>query len=189
MKNIAIFASGSGTNAEQIIRHFSRSETARVVLLLSNREDAYALVRARSFGVETVVFDRKTWLESDRIPQLLAEHQVDFIVLAGFLWLLPPALIRAFPNRILNIHPSLLPAYGGKGMYGDRVHRAVIEAGEKQSGITIHRVNEAYDSGAILAQYKTEVSSDDTPESLASRIHELEHAHYPRIIEQEILKL
>ena len=189
MNNIAIFASGSGTNAEQIIRYFAHSETARVTLLLSNREDAYALTRARTLGVETIVFDRSTFRESDRIPHLLAEHKIDFLVLAGFLWLLPTALVQAYSGRILNIHPSLLPAYGGKGMYGNRVHQAVIEAGEKESGITIHRVDEIYDNGAIVAQYKLKVLPDDTPETLAARIHELEYTHYPRVIEQEIRKL
>lgn len=189
MKNIAIFASGSGTNAERIIRHFAQNPAARVALLLSNRPDAGALGRARALGVETLVVDRETFRDGDRVAGLLARRQIDFIALAGFLWLLPPGLVHAYAGRILNIHPSLLPAYGGKGMYGDRVHRAVIEAGERESGITIHRVDEVYDNGDVVARYRLEVRPGETPESLAARIHELEYAHYPRTIEREIMKL
>ena len=185
MKKIAIFASGSGSNAEAIIRHFSASTRARVTLLLSNNPEAYALTRAENLKVETAVFDR-TLFNSPAMVELLASHGIDYIVLAGFLWLVPSALVEAYRNRIVNIHPALLPAYGGKGMYGDRVHRAVLEKGEKESGITIHKVNEVYDSGDIIAQYRLAVERDDTPDTLASRIHELEHRYFPLVIEAEI---
>jgi len=188
MKKIAIFASGSGSNAEAIIRHFAASPLARVTLLLSNNPEAYALTRAANLGVETVLFDRRVF-NAPEMSELLVSHEVDFVVLAGFLWLVPPALVEAYRNRIVNIHPALLPAYGGKGMYGDRVHRAVLEKGEKESGITIHRVNEVYDSGDILAQYRLSVRPNDTPETLAVRIHELEHRYFPLVIEEEIRRL
>ena len=147
MKKIAIFASGSGSNAENIATYFASKESARVTLILTNRADAPVLQRASRLGIESVVFDRDTFYNSDKIIELLAAHGIDYIVLAGFLWLVPDNLLKAYPDRIVNIHPSLLPKHGGKGMYGDRVHRAVIESGDKESGITIHRVNELYDSG------------------------------------------
>ncbi len=185
MKNIAIFASSAGSNAQQIIDHFAGSDRARVALLLSNNPQAYALERARAAGVEAVVFDRAQ-LASGQVLRLLEERGIDYVVLAGFLWLMPSELVAAYRGRIVNIHPALLPAYGGKGMYGDRVHEAVIAAGEKESGITIHAVNEHYDQGDILAQYKVAVTPDDTPETLAAKIHALEHAHFPIVIAQQI---
>lgn len=187
MTNIAIFASGSGTNAEAIMTHFADSAAGRVALLLSNRADAYALTRAERFGVPAEVFSREEFLDpAGRVALLLQEYRIDFIVLAGFLWLVPEFLTTAYAGRIVNIHPALLPKFGGKGMYGDRVHRAVIEAGERQSGITIHRVNERYDSGDTLFQATVAVEADDTPESLAAKIHELEHRHFPAVIERTI---
>ncbi len=189
MHKIAIFASGSGSNAEEIIRHFATGELARVGLVLCNRPGAGVIARAESLGVETVLFDRDAFYDSDRIVTLLRERGIDYVVLAGFLWLVPSSLIEAYRGRIVNIHPALLPNYGGKGMYGDRVHRAVIEAGEPESGITIHLVNEVYDSGAILAQFTVPVAPGDTPETLASKIHALEHAHFPEVIEAELRKL
>ena len=186
MKRIAIFASGSGSNAEVMIRHFSASPLARVTLLLSNNPEAGALARAKNLGVETVVFDRELF-HSSAMAGVLASHGIDYIVLAGFLWLVPPALVDAYRDRIVNIHPALLPAYGGKGMYGERVHRAVLANGEKESGITIHKVNELYDSGDMIAQYRLAVRPDDTPETLASRIHALEHRYFPLVIEAEII--
>ncbi len=188
MKNIAIFASGSGTNAQRIIDHFAASDSARVELLLSNNPEAYALERARRAGVETAVFDRAQ-LASGEVLELLRRHSIDYVVLAGFLWLMPAALVAAYRGRIINIHPALLPAYGGKGMYGDRVHEAVIAAGEKESGITIHAVDECYDRGDILAQFKVTVTPEDTPATLAEKIHALEHAHFPLIIAQEIERI
>ncbi|MCH5306124.1 MAG: phosphoribosylglycinamide formyltransferase [Rikenella sp.] len=187
MTNIAIFASGSGTNAEAIMTHFADSAAGRVALLLSNRADAFVLTRAERFGVPATVFSREEFLDpAGRVALLLQEYRIDFIVLAGFLWLVPEFLTTAYAGRIVNIHPALLPKFGGKGMYGDRVHRAVIEAGERQSGITIHRVNERYDSGDTLFQTTVAVEADDTPESLAAKIHELEHRHFPAVIERTI---
>ena len=188
MKNIAVFVSGSGSNAENLYRYFEHSPVARVTVMLSNKPDAYALVRANNLGLESIVFARDDFRNSDRVLDELKKRGVDYIVLAGFLWLVPDNLIRAYRGRILNIHPALLPKYGGKGMYGENVHRAVIEAGEKESGITIHQVNEKYDSGDIVFQAKVELTSDDTPESCAAKIHALEYEYFPKIVEQEILK-
>jgi phosphoribosylglycinamide formyltransferase-1 len=183
-KRIAIFASGSGTNAERIMSHFSDRETAEVSIVLSNKPDAHVLVRAENFNVRTYVFDREAFYNTTEIPDLLKKLEIDLVVLAGFLWLVPPELIRVFPDRMVNIHPALLPEYGGKGMYGRHVHEAVIANGEKESGISIHYVNEVYDDGKIIFQGKCKVLPDDTPESLARRIHGLEYEHYPRVIEK-----
>ncbi len=181
MMRIAIFASGSGSNAERIIEHFASSDLGRVVLLLSDNPNARALQRASDRGVPAHFFS--DWAEA---MGLLQEYNIDYIVLAGFLRLVPSAVLDKFKEKIVNIHPALLPAYGGKGMYGDRVHRAVIAAGEKQSGITIHRVNARYDEGDILAQFTCPVLPDDTVETLAERIHALEHTHFSEIIEKDI---
>lgn len=189
MKNIAVFASGSGTNAENLIRYFERSDTARVTLLLSNKPEAYALIRARKLGVPARVFGRDDFYGSDRVLEKLREARIDYVVLAGFLWLVPPAIVDAYRGRIVNIHPALLPGYGGKGMYGGRVHEAVIAAGERESGITIHRVNEVFDSGDTLFQARVAVEPGDTPESLAAKVHELEYKHFPSVVEAEIRKL
>ncbi|MDR2885731.1 MAG: phosphoribosylglycinamide formyltransferase [Rikenellaceae bacterium] len=189
MKNIAIFASGSGSNAQKIIEHFAASDVARVTLVLANNPAAYVLDRARAAGVEAVVFDRAQWRDDTYIINRLREAAIDYIVLAGFLWLVPPALVAAYPGRIVNIHPALLPKYGGKGMYGHHVHEAVIAAGERESGITIHLVNEVYDSGDILAQLRVAVTPDDTPDTLAAKIHVLEHRHFPQVIEEQVRKL
>ena len=190
MTNIAIFASGSGTNAEAIMEHFAASTTARVALLLSNRADAFALKRAERFGVPTAVFSREEFRDPEgAVARLLKEHHIEFIVLAGFLWLVPDYLTARYAGRIVNIHPALLPKFGGKGMYGHHVHEAVLAAGETQSGITIHLVNERYDSGDILFQATVPVSPDDTPDSLADKIHTLEHRHFPTVIEQTIQQL
>ena len=189
MNNIAIFASGSGSNAENIINHFKGSDLAKVDLLLCNRPDAFALTRAKNLGVDTLIFGREDFYNSDVIINELARRGIDYIVLAGFLWLVPDSLTKKYEGRIVNIHPALLPKFGGKGMYGDRVHKAVIEAGEKESGITIHLVNSIYDSGDIIFQAKTPVTPEDDYKSLAAKIHELEGEHFPRIIEQEIRKI
>ena len=182
-KRIAIFASGSGTNAERIISYFQKHEIFEVTIVLSNKSDAYVLERAKRLKVNTHVFNRDTFNNSNEIPELLAELNVDLVVLAGFLWLIPSNLIRSFPDRIINIHPALLPQYGGKGMYGRHVHEAVIANGEKESGISIHLVNEVYDEGRIIFQEKCEVKPGDSPETLAQRIHELEYQYFPRVIE------
>lgn len=184
--NLAIFASGSGTNAEAIIRYFSGHENIRVALVLTNKPDAYVLERAKKYSVDTYVFDREEFRSEQSVLPVLTKYGVTYIALAGFLWLVPGILTHEFEHRILNIHPALLPKYGGKGMYGMNVHAAVLEAGDPFSGITIHYVNRNYDEGAIVFQAKCEVLPGDNPESLASRIHKLEHQHYPRIIEEVI---
>jgi len=187
MSNIAIFASGSGTNAEQIIRYFREDPEHRVSLVLSNKPDAFVLERARRFAVPTSVFDRAAFYRSGFVLDQLREAAIDLIVLAGFLWMVPENLLKAYPSRIVNIHPALLPAFGGRGMYGLRVHEEVIRTRQARSGITIHVVDEVYDHGEILFQAECPVLPGDTPESLAERIHELEHQHYPRVI-REYLK-
>lgn len=189
MKNIAVFASGSGTNAENIFQYFGDSVSARPVLLVADNPDAGALKRAQRFGIETAVFPRSEFRSGEHILELMQLRNIDFIVLAGFLSLVPATLIHAYSGRIVNIHPALLPKYGGKGMYGHHVHEAVIANGEKQSGITIHLVNEHYDEGATLAQFTVDITPEDTPESLAEKIHKLEYEHFPRVIEETIANL
>jgi len=188
MKKIAVFASGSGSNAQKIIEYFSNNDTGEVALVLSNSKDAYVLERAKSYDIPTLVFSKQALYETNEIINILQEHNIDIIVLAGFLLLIPVHLIRAFPDKIINIHPALLPKYGGKGMYGLHVHKAVLDNNEKKSGITIHYVNEEYDKGEIIFQATCTVLPDDTPESLANRIHALEHEHYPYIVEQVLRK-
>jgi phosphoribosylglycinamide formyltransferase-1 len=189
MKNIAIFASGSGTNAENIVRYFRPGTIGRVQMVLTNREDAGVIERCQALGTEVIVFNRKQFYHSNEVLELLFERDIDFIVLAGFLWLVPDYMTESFENKIINIHPALLPKYGGKGMYGMHVHRSVINAGETQSGISIHYVNRAYDEGDIIFQASCVVEADDTPDSLAGRIHELEYAHFPLVIEQLLKEL
>lgn len=189
MKNIAILASGSGTNAENIIKYFSNRNSAKVAIVLSNKRDAFVLERAAKLNIPSVFFDRDDFYNSDKVSGYLKKYNIDFIVLAGFLWLVPAAILEAFPGRVVNIHPALLPSYGGKGMYGEIVHKAVIENGEKESGITIHYVNEVYDNGDIIFQERCRVMPDDSPDSLAHRIHELEYKYFPQVIENLILQL
>ena len=186
MKRIAIFASGNGSNAQRIIEYFGHHPLISVDLLLSNNREAFALQRAHALQIPTVVFDRTDFYESNHLLDILSIQGIDYLVLAGFLWLIPGNLLTAFRGRIINIHPALLPKYGGKGMYGMRVHQAVIAAGEKESGISIHHVNEHYDEGGIIFQARCPVASDDTPDRLAEKIHELEHRHYPEVIEKVI---
>ena len=188
MKNIAIFASGSGTNAECISKYFEENSAIRVSLILSNKVNAGVLERAKKLNIPTMIFDRSTFYESDKIVDALISKEIDLIVLAGFLWLVPKNILKKYTNRIVNIHPALLPKYGGKGMYGHRVHQAVIDAGEKKSGITIHYVNEHYDEGQIIFQKEIDVLVNDTPDRLASRIHELEYEYFPKTIEKVILR-
>lgn len=189
MKNVAIFASGSGTNAQAIIEYLHEKEVARVACIFSNNSRAYVLKRAEEKRIPSFVFNRNDFYNSDRIVNKLVEYSIEFIVLAGFLWLVPKNLISRFPKRIINIHPALLPKYGGKGMYGMRVHQTVIENGDKESGISIHYVNEKYDEGNIIFQATCKVEHDDTPEKLAERIHKLEYAHFPRIVEELVSEL
>ncbi|NSW95215.1 MAG: phosphoribosylglycinamide formyltransferase [Bacteroidales bacterium] len=186
MKHIAIFASGSGSNAENIVRYFSNKITAKVTLILSNKREAYVLKRAEALNVKSVFFERDDLYRTGRVLDILKENHIDFIVLAGFLWLVPDDILEAYRGRIVNIHPALLPSYGGKGMYGDRVHRSVIRNRDSESGITIHHVNEYYDQGDIIFQARCRVDPEDTPESLAAKVHALEYEHYPRIIEELI---
>ncbi|MCD8093029.1 MAG: phosphoribosylglycinamide formyltransferase [Bacteroides sp.] len=188
-KNIAIFASGSGTNAENIIRYFREKGSACVGLVLTNRQNAFVLERARSLDVPCAYFAKSDWESGEAILSMLREHNIDFVVLAGFLARVPDNILHAYPNKMINIHPSLLPKFGGKGMYGDRVHEAVIEAGEKESGITIHYTNEHYDEGAIICQEKCPVLPEDTPDELAHRIHALEYEYFPKVIERLVLAL
>jgi len=183
-KRIAIFASGSGTNAEAIMQHFSNHATAEVALILSNKADAFVLERAKKYHVSTKVFNRAAFKESNEIVALLQAENISLIVLAGFLWLIPEQMVKAFPNKIINIHPALLPKYGGKGMYGMRVHEAVKTACEIETGITIHYVNEAYDEGQIIEQAKCVVLPEDTPEHIAQKIHQLEHEYFPKVIDR-----
>jgi len=187
MKRLAIFASGNGSNAQAIAEYFSESSDARIVLILTNRKDAFVIERAKALNIPIRVFNRTDFYETEVITQLMIDEQIDLIVLAGFLWLLPPSLIYAFPNRIINIHPALLPNYGGKGMYGGKVHSAVIAAGEKESGISIHFVDEHYDQGQVFFQARCTIEADDTPDTLAAKIHKLEYAHFAATIHQ-ILK-
>ena len=182
-KRIAIFASGSGSNAEAII-HYFENKNVEVSLLLTNHAEAGIIKRGRKLGVPILVFDRKTYTDSDFIVELLQKQEVDLVVLAGFLWLVPLNLLSAFPNRILNIHPALLPKFGGKGMWGHHVHEAVVAAGEKESGITIHLVNEKYDEGRVLFQKSIALEPTDKPEEVAAKVLQLEHAFYPKVIEE-----
>lgn len=182
MKRIAILASGSGSNAEAITRYFQNSEKGKVALIASNKSNAYVLERAKQLEVPAVIFSKQE-LESGVLTQVLLEQKIDWVVLAGFLLKVPENLIRAFPNKIVNIHPALLPKFGGKGMYGMHVHEAVKAARETHTGITIHLVNEQYDEGKIIFQAAVEVTSEDTPESIASKVHELEYKYFPNVIE------
>jgi len=181
MRNIAVFASGSGSNAENIIRYFKNHPNVRVDSVWSNKKEAYVLQRAKNLGIESRYFTREEFCNPVQMVAELQRRNIELIVLAGFLWLMPPEFIDAF--TIINIHPALLPTYGGKGMYGSFVHESVVRNKEKESGITIHLVNKAYDEGAQLLQVKCPVFPDDTPDTLAARIHELEYNYFPKAIE------
>jgi len=184
MKNIAILASGSGTNAENLIRFFRTNPFGQVKLVLTNKSDAYVIKRAQSHDVEAVVFTRDQFYHSGEVISLLQAREIDFIVLAGFLWLVPEKLLQQYEGKVVNIHPALLPKYGGKGMYGKHVHEAVIASGDAVSGITIHHVNQKYDQGDIIFQTTCKVEMRDTPESLAAKVHALEYEHFPREVEK-----
>lgn len=183
MKRIAIFASGSGSNAERISQHFSDHADVEVTLILTNNPAAGVIARARQLHIPVVVFDKKTFVDSKRIVELLQRQQIDLIVLAGFLMLVPATLIRAFPRRIINIHPALLPKYGGPGMYGEHVHEAVAAAGEVESGITIHYVDERYDEGEIIYQASCTLENTDRAADIAEKVLRLEHAHFPSVVD------
>jgi phosphoribosylglycinamide formyltransferase 1 len=184
---LAIFASGSGTNAEEIFKYFKNHSSIGVVGLASNNAQAFALQRAKNHNVPTLVFDRKQFRETEIVLEWLKNKEVTHIVLAGFMWLMPAYILQAYPDRIINIHPALLPQYGGKGMYGMHVHTAVKAAGEKVTGITIHLVNENYDEGKILFQTQCDVLPSDSAEDIAVKVHELEYAQYSPVIERWVL--
>lgn len=188
MKKIAIFASGSGSNAENIIRHFALNDRISVNSVFCNVPDAYVLTRAQKYNIPAFVFNKQELNDPTRLLQQLQERQIDFIVLAGFLWLMPSHIISAYSRRIVNIHPALLPDYGGRGMYGMKVHEAVIAAKEKESGITIHYIDEHYDKGTIIFQARCAIGPTDDPESLAQKVHALEYEYFPEIIEETINK-
>lgn len=186
MKNIAIFVSGNGTNCENIIRHFSCSKYAKVSLVVSNRPDAYALTRARKYGISTEIIQKGDFSCEEKVLPLLRQYKTDIIVLAGFLLMIPDFLIRTYHRCIINIHPSLLPKYGGKGMYGMNVHKAVKQSGDKETGMTVHYVNEECDGGEIIAQFSTPLTGDETVEEIAAKEQLLEQEHYPTVIENII---
>ncbi len=183
LARIAIFASGSGTNAENIIEHFGKDGNISVVLLLSNKKDAYVLERVKKFGTDSVVFSNNELQNSNLIDNILSSKKVDYLILAGFLLKMPERIVDNYKGRIINIHPALLPKFGGKGMYGNNVHKAVIEAGEKRSGITIHLVDKDYDRGTILFQAECDLSVNENCDSLAEKIHRLEQLYFPLIVE------
>ncbi len=187
MKRIVIFASGSGTNAENIIKYFQSTKTAVVTHVLSNNEHAKVFDRCEQLKVDASLFDKESLTKDDTVLTFL-QVEADIIVLAGFLWRIPSKIVEAFPNKIINIHPALLPKYGGKGMYGMNVHKAVKENNDAETGITIHYVNENYDEGAVIFQAKTSVAKSDSADEIAKKVHELEYKHFPKIIEEVILK-
>ena len=187
MKRIVIFASGSGTNAENIIKFFNHTKTAKVTQVFSNNENAKVFDRCKKLNINCLHFKRSDFYTTDIVLNKL-KKEADYIILAGFLWKIPTTIIDAYPNKIINIHPALLPKYGGKGMYGMNVHRAVKENKETETGITIHYVNANYDEGAIIFQAKTALNATDSPETIAEKIHILEQKHFPSVIEEVILK-
>ena len=184
VKKIAILASGSGSNAENIANYFKGSDYAGVSFIIANNPDAYVIERAKRLGIECAVVTKAQFMEADSIIDMLKERDIDFVVLAGFLLLVPAKLIQAYPGRIVNIHPALLPKHGGKGMYGDRVHKAVVESGDTESGITIHLIDEQYDKGTTFFQAKCPVLPTDTPDDVATKVHALEYEHFPHVIEE-----
>lgn len=188
MVKLAILASGNGTNAQRISEYFADSDSVKVDCIIYNVKGAYVSERAKKLGVPAYYFGRDDFYHNGKVLSFLKEHDIDWLILAGFLWLVPEDIITAFPQHIINIHPALLPSYGGKGMYGSHVHEAVVSNHEKESGITIHIIDNQYDKGQILFQAKCSVSDMDTPETLASKIHELEQKYFPVVIEKTVLE-
>ncbi len=186
-KRVAVFASGNGTNAERLFEYFKNHSSIKIQLLLCNNPSAGVIERAERWSVPVVLFDRNDLKKTRRVQDALKSEAIDWIALAGFLWLLSSDIVSAYPNKIVNLHPSLLPKYGGKGMYGAHVHKAVIEAGDQESGITIHLVNDEYDQGQIIFQARCKVESGDNSDTLASKVHELEYKHFPPTLEKTIL--
>lgn len=189
MKKIAVFASGSGSNAENIAEYFKGSDEVSISLIVCNKADAYVLERAKRLGIPSLVVTGAEMKDQDKVMSLMKEYAIDFIVLAGYLLRIPAYLVEAYPNAIVNIHPALIPLHCGKGMYGDRVHEDVIACGDKESGITIHYVNEQYDAGDIIFQAKCSVEEGDTAHDVATKVHALEYAHFPHVIAETIAKL
>ncbi len=185
---IAIFCSGSGSNAQKIIEHFSGHKAIEISVLMANKPEAYALERAKNLNIPTWTFNREDY-QSGKVLEELRKREIDWIILAGFLWLIPEDLVKNYPDKIINIHPALLPKFGGKGMYGMNVHSAVVANKEKESGITIHYVNKHYDEGNIIFQASCSVAPSDTPEEVAKKVQALEHEHFPRVIEELILSV
>ena len=189
MNKVAIFASGNGSNAQCIAKHFENHPEIRISLILSNKPDAFVLQRAKNLKIPSFTFNRDDFYQRSLVLDELRRHEIDLIVLAGFLWLVPDNILHGYPQRILNIHPALLPKYGGKGMYGDRVHQAVIENKDKETGITIHWVNDKYDEGQIIFQEEVKVAPGDTAEAIAQKVHALEYKNYPAVIEKVLNKI
>ena len=188
-KRIAIFASGSGSNAQKIMEYFKKHQDAEIAIVLTNNSEAYVLQRADNFEIPSHIFDKHEFYKTDDIVKLLKNLQINLIVLAGFLWLIPDNLLKAFPNKIINIHPALLPKYGGKGMYGDKVHQAILNAGEEESGITIHYINEHFDEGESIHQSRFKIEQGDDIEMIKFKGQQLEHLHYPKVVEQLLKKM
>ncbi len=189
VKKIALFASGSGSNVENIANYFKNNANVSIELVLSNKANAYVLERAKNLNLKSLVFNRADFYENETVVNTLKNLDIDLVVLAGFLWLVPENLVKAFPNKIINIHPALLPKYGGKGMYGGKVHQAVVANNETVSGITIHYVNEKYDEGAVIFQGECIVGPEDTADDVAQKVHTLEYTHFPEVIEQLLKNL
>lgn len=187
-KNIAIFASGGGSNALKIIQYFQNHETISVGLMICNKANIGAIAIAEQYNIPSLIISRKQFYETEELLEILLKYQINLLVLAGFLWLVPSYLVKAYPNKILNIHPALLPKYGGKGMYGHYVHEAVRAAAEKESGMTIHYVNENYDEGSIIFQAKCDLVESDSPDDIAKKVLSLEHQYYAKIIEKVLTK-
>ena len=187
MPRLALFASGNGSNAQRIIEYFTGHSTITIDLVLCNKPGAQVLKRAETLGVSSILFNRATFYETSEIPDLLREKNISHLILAGFLWLIPQNILSIYPGKIINIHPALLPKYGGKGMYGMKVHEAVIAAGDAESGITIHHVDEKYDEGKIIFQAKCLITAGDTPESLAEKVHALEYRYFAAVIEKVVM--
>lgn len=188
MTNIAIFVSGSGSNCENIIRYFQHHDDIHIRLVVSNKADAYALTRAQNLGIDTAVMPKADFNDETKLLPLLRQYDINFIVLAGFLLMIQDFLIEAFPHKMLNLHPALLPKFGGKGMWGHHVHEAVKAAGEKETGMTVHWVTREIDGGEIIAQFRTPISPDDAVDDIAAKEHDLEMKHFPRVIEEVIRK-
>jgi len=184
MKRVVIFASGSGSNAENLIKFFQNSDNASVILVLTNNPHAKVLDRCKNLNMSAMCFNKTAFSETGHVLDLLKTLEPDLIVLAGFLWKFPESILNAFPNKVINVHPALLPKFGGKGMYGIHVHNAVVENKEPETGITIHYVNEHYDEGAIIFQAKCDVTPSDSAEDVAAKIHELEMEHFPKVVEK-----